>query len=113
MHQEAMESEMELKEDAGVISAEVVVGSKSGLHARPAAMVVALAATLEPPVTLRKPGGMAVNARSIVKVLSQNFCHGEVVVVESSGDGAERSVREMAVLVAKELDHEDAVKGNV
>ena len=101
---------MELKEEAGVISAEVVVGSTSGLHARPAAMVVALAGTLEPPVTLRKPDGMAVNARSIVKVLSQNFCHGDVVVVESTGDGAEDSVREMAELVARELDHDDALE---
>lgn len=101
---------MELKEDAGVVSAEVVVGSKSGLHARPAAMVVELAGTLEPPVTLRKPDGLAVNARSIVKVLSQNFGHGDVVVVESSGEGAEASVREMASLVARELDHEDSVE---
>jgi phosphocarrier protein HPr len=99
---------MELKEKAGVISAEVVVGSKSGLHARPAAMVVALAGSLEPPVTLRKPDGLAINARSIVKVLSQNFCHGDAVVVESSGEGAEASVREMADLVARELDDEDA-----
>ena len=103
-----MNTEIELKEESGVISAEVVVGSKSGLHARPAAMVVALAGTLEPPVTLRKPDGQAVNARSIVKVLYQNFCHGDVVVVESTGDGAEDSVREMAELVARELDHEDA-----
>lgn len=110
MHHESMETEMELKEEAGVISAEVVVGSKSGLHARPAAMVVALAGTLDPAVTLRKPDGMAVNARSIVKVLSQNFCHGDVVVVESSGDGAEDSVREMAELVARELDDEDSVE---
>jgi len=111
MTEKATESELELKEEAGIVSAEVVVGSMSGLHARPAAMVVALAGTLEPAVTLRKPDGMAVNARSIVKVLSQNFCHGDVVVVESSGDGAEASVREMAELVAKELDNEDAVEG--
>lgn len=98
---------MELSEDTGVISAEVIVGSKSGLHARPAAMVVALAGTLEPPVTLRKPDGTAVNARSIVKVLSQNFCHGDVIVVEANGDGAESSVRVMAELVAGELDHDE------
>lgn len=98
---------MELLEADGVVSAEVVVGSRSGLHARPAAMVVALAGTLEPPVTLRKPDGAAVNARSIVKVLSQNFCHGDVVVVEATGEGARDSVRAMVDLVARELEHEE------
>ena len=99
---------METSEGVDVISAEVIVGSKSGLHARPAAMVVALAGALDPPVTLRKPDGMAVNARSIVKVLSQNFCYGDLVVVEATGDGAEASVREMVELVARELDDEEA-----
>ncbi|MBB5633351.1 phosphocarrier protein [Cryobacterium mesophilum] len=100
---------METSEGVDVISAEVIVGSKSGLHARPAAMVVALAGTLDPPVTLRKPDGLAVNARSIVKVLSQNFCYGDLVVVEATGDGAEDSVREMAELVARELEEDDAI----
>ncbi|MEO9103735.1 MAG: HPr family phosphocarrier protein [Terrimesophilobacter sp.] len=103
---------MELTDEAEIVSEEVVVGSMAGLHARPAAMVVALAGRLDPPVTLRKPNGMAVNARSIVKVLSQNFCHGDVVVVESSGDGAASSVREMADLVARELDDEDALEAS-
>ncbi|HEU4849358.1 MAG TPA: HPr family phosphocarrier protein [Terrimesophilobacter sp.] len=102
-----MNNSIELVEDGAAVSAEVIVGSKSGLHARPAAMVVALAGTLEPPVTLRKPDGAAVNARSIVKVLSQNFCHGDPVVVEATGDGAWESVSEMADLVARELDHEE------
>ena len=97
---------MELVEADGVVSAEVVVGSKSGLHARPAAMVVAVAATLDPRVSLRKAEGGAVNARSMVKVLSQNFCHGDVVVVEATGEGARESVRAMVDLVARELEHE-------
>lgn len=102
-----MSNRIELTEDGGAVSSEVIVGSKAGLHARPAAMVVALAGTLEPPVTLRKPEGDAINARSIVKVLSQNFCHGDLVVVEATGDGAWEAVSEMADLVARELDHEE------
>lgn len=101
---------MELTDVTKIVSEEVIVGSEAGLHARPAAMVVALAAKLDPPVTLRKPGGVPVNARSIVKVLSQNFCHGDVVVVESSGEGAEGSVREMVDLVARELDPDGAIE---
>jgi phosphocarrier protein len=103
---------MELTDHAETISEEVVVGSMSGLHARPAAMVVALAGKLDPPVTLRKPDGMAVNARSIVKVLSQNFSHGDIVVVEASGAGAENSVRAMVDLVARELDADDAIEAS-
>lgn len=99
---------MDRIENASTVSVEVVVGSKEGLHARPAAVVVALGATLNPQVTLRKPGGIAVNARSIVKVLSQNFCFGDLVVVEAQGEGAEESVRQMVELVARELDHEEA-----
>lgn len=94
-----------VQEDS-IVSQEVIVGSKAGLHARPAAAVVELAGRLEPAVTLRKPEGMAVNAKSIVKVLSQNFSHGDLVVVESQGEGAEESVRQMVELIAQELDSE-------
>jgi phosphotransferase system HPr (HPr) family protein len=103
---------MKFMDDTVVVCEEVTVGSMAGLHARPAARVVELAGKLDPPVTLRKPDGMAVNARSIVKVLSQDFCHGDVVVVESSGAGAEASVRRMADLVARELDSEDAIESS-
>ncbi|MBX3067354.1 MAG: HPr family phosphocarrier protein [Microbacteriaceae bacterium] len=96
----------ELVENEELVSVEVVVGSKAGLHARPAAAVVSLAGKLDPAVTLRKPEGTAVNAKSIVKVLSQNFCHGDLVVVEAKGDGAAESVRQMVELIAQELDHE-------
>lgn len=104
----AVEITMDRAQSTPTVSVEVIVGSKDGLHARPAAVVVALAATLDPPVTLRKPDGIAVNARSIVKVLSQNFCFGDLVVVESQGEGAEESVRQIVELVARELDHEEA-----
>ena len=48
----------------------VVVGSKVGLHARPAAMFVQAAAKQPVKVTIAKAGGDPVDARSILSVLA-------------------------------------------
>ena len=84
----------------------VVVGSKVGLHARPAAMFVQAAAKQPVKVTIAKVGGDPVDARSILSVLALDARGGEEVVLAADGDGAEQALDELAALVARDLDSE-------
>jgi phosphocarrier protein HPr len=84
----------------------VVVGSKVGLHARPAAMFVQAAAKQPVTVTIAKAGGDPVDARSILSVLALDVRGGVEVVLAAEGDGAEQALDELAALVARDLDSE-------
>lgn len=89
-------------------SRDVVVGSRIGLHGRPAATVVRTAAAQ--PVTVRiSTGGRApVDASSIIAVLSLGAKGGDTVTVEADGDGAEAALDAMAEILAQDLDAEPA-----
>jgi phosphocarrier protein HPr len=84
----------------------VVVGSKVGLHARPAAMFVQAAAKQPVKVTINKVGGAPVDARSILSVLALDARGGDEVVLAADGDGADQALDELAALVARDLDSE-------
>jgi phosphocarrier protein HPr len=84
----------------------VVVGSKVGLHARPAAMFVQAAAKQPVKVTINKVGGDPVDARSILSVLALDARGGDEVVLAADGDGADQALDELAALVARDLDSE-------
>ncbi|MFY1631780.1 HPr family phosphocarrier protein [Solwaraspora sp. WMMB335] len=91
----------------------VTVGSASGLHARPAALFVAAAATAAVPVTIRTAGRPAVPARSMLSVLSLGAKRGTEVTLEAEGDGAESALDDLAALLARDLDAEpDAPAGS-
>jgi phosphocarrier protein len=62
----------------------VVVGSKVGLHARPAALFVKAAAAQPVAVTIAKPGGGPVPANSILSVLTLDAKGGEEVVLNAT-----------------------------
>ena len=85
----------------------VVVGSKVGLHARPAAMFVQAAAKQPVKVTIAKTGGDPVDARSILSVLALDARGGDEVVLAAEGDGADQALDELAALVARDLDSEE------
>lgn len=82
----------------------VKVGSKVGLHARPAALFVKAAAASGVPVTLTKVGGNSVSASSILGVLTLNIAFGDEVTLSAEGDNAETVVAELAAMLASELD---------
>jgi phosphocarrier protein HPr len=84
----------------------VVVGSKVGLHARPAAMFVQAAAKQPVRVTIAKAGGDPVDARSILSVLALDARGGDEVVLAADGDGADQALDELADLVGRDLDSE-------
>jgi len=82
----------------------VVVGSKVGLHARPAALFVQAAAKQAVPVTIGKEGKAPVDAKSILKVLSLDARGGEEVILAADGDGAEAALDALAAVVAADHD---------
>jgi phosphocarrier protein HPr len=84
----------------------VQVGSKVGLHARPAAMFVQAAAKQPVKVTIAKADGKPVDARSILSVLALDARGGDEVVLAAEGDGADQALDELAALVARDLDSE-------
>lgn len=84
----------------------VIVGSTSGLHARPAALFVAAAAAQPVPVTIRTGEKRPVPARSMLSVLSLGARHGAEVTLEAEGDGADAVLDTLAALLARDLDAE-------
>jgi phosphocarrier protein len=67
-------------------------------------MFCAAVAKQQAPVTIEKDGGAAVDARSIIRVLSLHIRGGETVILRTQDDGAADSLDELAALVASELD---------
>ncbi|WP_433391940.1 HPr family phosphocarrier protein [Micromonospora sp. KLBMP9576] len=86
----------------------VVVGSASGLHARPAALFVAEAAKQPVQVTIRTGDRKPLPARSMLAVLSLGAKKGTEVTLEADGDGAQAAVDTLADLLARDLDAPDA-----
>jgi phosphocarrier protein len=87
-----------------VLARRVTVGSSVGLHARPAAVFCAAVSKQQARVTIEKDGGPAVDARSIIRVLSLHIRGGESVILRTEDDDAADSLEELAALVGSELD---------
>jgi phosphocarrier protein len=84
----------------------VVIGSKVGLHARPASLFVQAAAAAPVAITIAKDGGEAVNARSILSVLALDARGGDEVVLAADGDGADEALEQLVQLLL--VDHDSA-----
>lgn len=86
----------------------VTVASRTGLHARPAALFVKAAAAQPAAVKLRVGEGKLVDARSILGVLSLKVGHGTAVTLSADGDAADQALDALAELLARDLDAEPA-----
>ena len=82
----------------------VTIGSRVGLHARPASLFVQAAARQPVAVKVGKPGDEPVDARSILSVIALDARGGDVIVLTAEGDGADAALDELAALVASDLD---------
>jgi phosphotransferase system HPr (HPr) family protein len=80
----------------------VTVGSKSGLHARPVAIVVQKAKGFQSQITLAKTEKTA-NAKSILSVLTLGASQGEQIVLKAEGEDAESAVATLATLIEGDL----------
>lgn len=82
----------------------VVIGSRSGLHARPASLFVKAANSRPVKVTVGREGQPPVDARSLLSVLGLAIKHGEPVVLTAEGAEADAALDELAALIAGDLD---------
>lgn len=85
----------------------VKIASSSGLHARPASIFAKAAGEQPATVTIEKVGGNAVQASSILMLMTLGAGHGDEVVLRAEGEGAEESVNVLGDLLEKDLDKEE------
>jgi phosphocarrier protein len=79
----------------------VVVGSRVGLHARPAALIADAVAKSGVPVTLATPGGAPVDAGSSLLIMTLGAKQGSEVIVTSEDPSV---LERIAAMVAEDLD---------
>jgi phosphocarrier protein HPr len=80
----------------------VTIGSKSGLHARPAAVFVQQAKTFQSKVNLTKDE-KTVNGKSLLSVLTLGASQGDQVTLIVNGDDAEIAVDKLAALLETDI----------
>jgi phosphocarrier protein HPr len=81
-----------------------IVGSRVGLHARPAATFARAAEQTGIPVTIAAGDQAPVPAASMLSVMTLGVKFGEEVVLAADGPGAEEALDVLAVLLESDLD---------
>lgn len=85
------------------------IASRVGLHARPAGIFVAAVRKAGVPVTIAmegEPADDAMDASSILSLMSLGAANGDVVVLRAEGDGADEALEELVTLLETDLDAE-------
>ena len=80
----------------------VQILNKNGLHARPAAEVVKLAAKYTSEITLSRDG-TEVNGKSIMGVMMLAAECGASILLRATGDDAEQAIDALATLIANKF----------
>lgn len=83
-----------------MITREVLMKSKAGLHARPASQVVAMAKKYESKITIIN-GEKEVDAKSIIKILTIGAKEGTQLVVTADGADEVAALEEIATFIAE------------
>jgi phosphocarrier protein len=82
-----------------MITRELTINNKLGLHARPSAQITQLASRYVAEVWMSK-GGRRVNAKSIMGVMMLAAGQGSVLTVEADGPDEEQAVEAIGELIA-------------
>jgi phosphocarrier protein len=80
----------------------VQIVNKNGLHARPAAEIVKLAAKFQSEITIVKDD-LDVNGKSIMGVMMLAAEHGSTIVLRADGPDAEAALDALATLVSNKF----------
>ncbi|AVP53755.1 phosphocarrier protein HPr [Clostridium tetani] len=81
-----------------MIKKEVVVSSSTGLHARPATLLVKKASLFKSDITIEHNGKEA-NIKSLIGVLSLAVTSGATITIKASGDDEALAAEEIANLI--------------
>jgi phosphocarrier protein HPr len=80
----------------------VTIASKSGLHARPAALFVQKAKEFQCQITLAKNEKTA-NGKSILAVMALGAEQGQQITLQTEGADAQRALETLAALLEQDL----------
>ncbi|MDO5146209.1 MAG: HPr family phosphocarrier protein [Eubacteriales bacterium] len=81
-------------------SKEITICNPTGLHARPASMLVSNASKYESTITLKRVGTEdEYNVKSIVMLLACGLSQGEKAVLAAEGSDEEQAVTELAAFI--------------
>jgi phosphocarrier protein len=84
---------------------QVTVQSKSGLHARPAGLLVSLAKDFVADIEIEK-AGRKINGKSIMGILSLGTTQGDILTIHASGSDEVVAANALAELFNTKLAHE-------
>lgn len=90
-----------------MIERTVTIASSVGLHARPAAVFAEAAAELDVEVTIAmegEPADEAMDAASILSLMSLGAACGDRVVLRAEGPGADEALVSLAAILETDLD---------
>lgn len=76
-----------------------IIKNSTGLHARPASQFVSCARNFLSKVYIKRDSGDAINAKSIVMLLSGAFAMGEAVTIGADGEDEAEAVNTLVALV--------------
>lgn len=82
----------------------VTIMAASGLHARPASLFTQAAGGCGVEVLIGREDGPAVDASSILMVMSLGIGHGDEVLLTSDEDDADAALDQLAAMLATDLD---------
>jgi len=82
-----------------VITRDVLITNRRGLHARASAKFVTLAATLPVKVNVTKDGSGSVVGTSIMGLMMLGAAMGDTITISAEGEGAEAAVTALTELV--------------
>lgn len=88
-----------------MVTREITIKNESGLHARPAAIIVQKANAFKSDIFLEKEGDR-VNAKSIMGVMMLAAAFGTTVKVIAEGEDEEKAVDAIAALLESDIDSE-------
>ena len=83
---------------------QVTIGSKVGLHARPASLFAKAVKEVGVPVQIAKDGKPPVNAPTLLSQLTLGAEFGDSVTLYAEGERAEAALDELAAMLGRDLD---------
>ena len=88
-----------------MIEKEIVIKNRSGIHARPAALLVKTANEFSSEIFIEKDGEK-INAKSIMGILTLGATYNSVLKISAEGSDEEKAVEAIATLFENKFEEE-------
>ena len=82
-----------------MVTKKLEIINKTGLHARPASDFALTATQYSSKVTICREGGLPVNAKSVVRLLTEGIGQGTIVEIAAEGEDEEDALKALCAMV--------------